>query len=79
MLLARRKRVLIIAINVLIFVMLAWLGGGVHVLGQNRMNFSLVSEDRGHIARIAPDQNDVGRFHRHVGAGADGDPEIGHD
>ncbi len=37
-------------INVRIFIALLGLGGGVHVLGQNRMNFSLVSEDSGHIA-----------------------------
>src|ERR1700731_914152 len=50
MLLARRKRLLIVAVHVLIFGMLAWFGGGVRMAGQNRMNFSLVSGDTGHIA-----------------------------
>src|ERR1700726_3092677 len=47
---ARRKRLLMVAINVVVFVALAWFGGNAHMTGQNRMNFSLVSQDSGHIA-----------------------------
>ena len=37
------------------------------------------SDDRDDVGRIAPDQHDIGRFDRDIGARPDGDPQIGLD